>query len=72
MNQALKAKLAGAKSLDQVKGILKDLPGMDPARVWQEMERHNAATSEKLDRSELDAVSGGAIAIGRKTVAPRH
>ena len=59
LNPKLKAKLATAKSLDEVKIILKDIPGIDPEQIWKEIENHRSAKSEKLDTKELDAVSGG-------------
>ena len=56
----LREKLRGAESLEEVKSALADCPDMDAERVWQEIERHVSAKSEKLDLNELDAVSGGA------------
>ena len=59
-DKELKAKLMEASSLEEVKGILKDNPELDAERLWQEVEKHNSAKSEKLDLNELDAISGGA------------
>ena len=60
MNQELKERLANAKSLEEVRGIVAGNPGLDAEEIWQEVERHGSARSEKLDLNELDAVSGGA------------
>ena len=59
MNAKLKANLLQARSLDQTKEILKDHPGLNAEKVFEEVERHRSASSEKLDLDELDAVSGG-------------
>ena len=60
MNDDLKMKLNKANSLDEVKTILGADSGLDADRVWEEIESHRSAKSEKLDLNELDAVSGGA------------
>ena len=60
MNDELSAKLVEAKSLDDVKEILKGQEGIDPERVWQEIEKRRDYSSKKLELEELDAVSGGA------------
>ena len=59
IDDGLKAKLAGATSLGEVKGLLKGFPSIDPEQVWKEIENHRSSHSEKLDLEELDAVSGG-------------
>ena len=60
MENEIKAKLANAKSLEEVKEILNGHADIDPERVWEEIERHRSNWSEKLDLNELDAVAGGA------------
>jgi len=59
LNKELKERLANAKNIDEVKDIVKDNPELDAERVWQEIEKHKSAKSEKLDLEELDSVSGG-------------
>ena len=59
-NNKLREELNEAKSLDEVKGLLKDRPGIDAERAWREVENHRSAKNEKLDIEELEAVSGGA------------
>ena len=60
MDNELRARLAGARSLDETKEILNGHEGLNADRVWQEIERHRSKESDKLDMGELDAVSGGA------------
>ena len=60
MPNELREKLNNAKSLDEVKEIVKGQPGLDAEKIWAEIERHQSNKSEKLDLEELDAVSGGA------------
>ena len=60
MNDDLKMKLSKANSLEEVQTILGENSGLDINQVWKEIEKHRYAKSEKLDLSELDAVSGGA------------
>ena len=60
LSNELKAKLNEAKSLEEVKEIVKDRPDLNAEHIWQELERHQSAESEKLDLEELEAVSGGA------------
>lgn len=71
INEEMKAKLNKAKSLDDVKDILKGFDKADPEKVWGEIERHRSAAAEKLDLNELDAVSGGEDATGSPMAAPR-
>ena len=59
INNEAKRKLKGAKTLEEVKELLKDEPGLDPVRVYEEISKHCHA-AEKLDLNELDAISGGA------------
>ena len=56
----LRQKLAQANSLEDVQSLLRDFPGSDAARAYQELQRHRSLDAEKLDLNELDAVSGGA------------
>ena len=60
MNADLKAKLAKANSLEEVRTILGASSGLDAEQLWREIENHRSNRSEKLDLGELDAVSGGA------------
>ena len=60
MNNDLKAKLATANSLEEVRTILGDDSGVNAEQLWKEIENHRSSRSEKLDLGELDAVSGGA------------
>ena len=60
MDNDLKAKLATADSLEEVKSILGDGSGVNADQLWKEIENHRSSRSERLDLSELDAVSGGA------------
>jgi len=60
LNNELKARLNNAKSLEEVKEILKDHPKLKAEEIWKELEKHESSKSEKLDLDELDAVSGGA------------
>ena len=60
LDDKIKERLAGARSLEEVKEILKGNSNIDPERVWKENERHRSLAHEKLDLNELDAVSGGA------------
>ena len=55
-----KEKLIAAQTLEEVKGLLKDEPGLDPVKVYEEINKHRHADATKLDLEELDAVSGGA------------
>ena len=59
-NNELKQRMLAAESLDEVEGLLKGCPGIDAQRVWEEVQKHRSAESEKLDLNELEAVSGGA------------
>ena len=59
-NNELKERLAAASNLGEVQEILKDHPELNAEQVWEEVQRHTSARSEKLDLNELDAVSGGA------------
>ena len=61
MDKELKARLAGASSLDEAKEILRDCEGIDAERVYAELENHRSNKSELLDLEELDAVSGGSF-----------
>ena len=56
----LKEKLLQAKTLNEVKELLKYHPELDAERIFDEVEHHRGLTFEKLDLDELDAVSGGA------------
>ena len=58
-NRDLMEKLLQAKSLEEVKEILKDKPDDVVNRVYQEIQDHRSDKAEKLDLDELDAVSGG-------------
>ena len=58
-NRELMEKLLQAKSLEEVKEILKDKPDDVVNRVYQEIQDHRSDKAEKLDLDELDAVSGG-------------
>ena len=60
VNKELRAKLLEAENLEEVKDIIRDNPELNAERLWQEIEKHKSAKSEKLDLNELDAVSGGA------------
>ena len=60
MKSETKQRLKAAKTLEEVKELLKDEPGLDPARVYEEIGKHRQADAKKLDLGELDAVSGGA------------
>ena len=62
LDNELKSKLSLARSLDEAKGILKGHPDLVVVaeRVWEELGKHRSIAVEKLDLSELDAVSGGA------------
>ena len=57
-NAEIKAKLADAKSLDEVKEILKGWE-IDAEQVWKEVQNHRSMSNEKLGLNELDAVVGG-------------
>ena len=59
-NDALKGKLADARSLAEVREILRGRPELDPEKVFRELQNHRSIQSEKLELAELDAVSGGA------------
>ena len=59
LDALLKEKLKTASSFEEVKEIIKDYPGLDAERIWQEVEKHNSGKSEKLDLEELDVISGG-------------
>ena len=59
-NDALKEKLLQANSLEEAKEILSNTPDIDAEKAYEEIARHRSQNSEKLDLSELDAVSGGA------------
>ena len=59
-NDALKEKLLQANSLEEAKKILSDTLDIDAEKAYEEIARHRSQNSEKLDLSELDAVSGGA------------
>ena len=59
LSNELVKKLQDAKSLDDVKDIVKDNPELNSEKIWEEIERHRSAKSEKLDLNELDAVAGG-------------
>ena len=59
MNKELKEKLIDAKSLEEVKDILKDCSDLEAEHIYQEIEHHRSLQKEKLDLDELDAVSGG-------------
>ena len=56
----LKEKLRNAKSIEEVRGLVKGQTGLDPEQIWQEIEAHRSNKSELLDLNELEAVSGGA------------
>ena len=60
IDDKLKAKVFGANSLEEVKDILKGHPELSPEPIWDEIKRRRSGESEKLDLSELEAVSGGA------------
>ena len=55
-----KQKLKAAETLEEVKELLKDEPGLDPVRVYEEVNKHRSLDAEKLDLEELDAIAGGA------------
>lgn len=57
---ALRKKLIRSNSLEEVEKLLSEHPDLDAKRVYQEIEKHRPGSSEKLDLSELEAVSGGA------------
>ena len=59
LENELKNALLEAKSLDEVKDLLKDQPELDAERVYQEIDHRRSNKAEKLDLDELDAVSGG-------------
>ena len=60
LDNELKQRLDDAQNLEEVKEIIADSPELDANRLWEELENHRSAKSEKLDLNELDAVSGGA------------
>ena len=60
IDSQLKQQLNEANSLEEVQDVLKDNPEINAERLWQELENHRSAKTEKLDLDELDAVSGGA------------
>ena len=60
MKEELKAKLSGARDIEEVEAILKDYPELDAKAIIQEINDHRSSKSELLDLEELDAVSGGA------------
>ena len=55
-----KEALRNAETLEEVKEILKGRPESDINRAYEEIQKHHSSKNEKLDLSELDAVSGGA------------
>ena len=59
LDDKFKERVSEAKSLEEVKEILKGYSNIDAERVWKEIERRRSSMSEKLDVDELDAVSGG-------------
>ena len=60
LDNKLRERLNEAKSLAEVKDILKEREDINAERAWQEIENHRSNMSERLDLGELDAVSGGA------------
>ena len=60
MKNGLKERLKDAKSLEEVKEIVKGDSKLSAEQIWQELERHQSTKSERLDLEELEAVSGGA------------
>ena len=57
---ALREKPIRSHSLEEVEKLISKHPDLDAKRVYQEIEKHRPGSSEKLDLSELEAVSGGA------------
>ena len=58
-NDDLKQKLQSTNSLEDVQEALKERPDLNAEQVYQELERHRSARSEKLELGELEAVNGG-------------
>lgn len=49
-----------ARSLEEVKGLLKDNLEINSEQVWSERQKRHFGKAEKLDLNELDSISGGA------------
>ena len=60
LDNLLKEQLKNAKSLEEVKEIIKDHPELNAEHIWKESSAHLNSASKLLDLDELDAVSGGA------------
>ncbi len=62
MNE-LRAKLSIAKDIEEVKAMLGEVGEAVLAeyaeRIWEEIEFHRSGEKRKLDKNELDAVTGG-------------
>ena len=59
-NEELRQRIQGANSLEEVKRLADNHPGINAETVWKEIEKHRSNNSEKLDLEELESVSGGA------------
>ena len=59
LDEKLEKRLYEAKSVEEVKDILKGHPELDAERIYQEIEKRHSLKAEKLDLGELDAISGG-------------
>ena len=46
LDNELKERLSGAKSLDEVKDLLKEHQGIDAERAWQELEKKRSVFLE--------------------------